>query len=1236
MTNLIIAIVIIAVFFFQLVQVKLFSKRTKKNIYQWWHIPWFALLYCIVMYLVYWLANVPELPLINQLQEGFQVEAVYCLFCHVVWILIRMLFRLPFMHKGLIGLYRKVFATNHEDKDKALPFPYFIDDNQVVKARVGQVFYRWTLKTVVLFVWLIYLVGFLLVHFANLDFYLISAFGILGALPIIDYYVYLCAEVPVEAQVESTEVSNSSDFDELWRIYVDTFDDYSVAWKRSDNEEDALRRKRQREDNDEKIANLMQNFTDNHAHSFIENCDLVSAFTRLEPFVDQVEKNGQHVLIALEIPNHFSQKQEKSFTEEIAERMEEITKKHFHVYDEKSTMESLHESVVVAALSLISRQGLDYEWMSKIGLIVVVNIFDKAVSNLYESRKFCYILKSVNEDYQVLFVTTHRRGIEPSLKNTWLTSSITKEAKLWQFSQGDRQFFIGYDYEDYANRFSKILISRSSEPLYSGSEMVPIALSYRYGKRDKIVTPIHYLELAYTYAVEGPEELGKFSELLNTDLFEIKAVDVNKNINSHLLPVDPIVDEQVFSVVFDQENNAPLTYNKWRHLGIKENFLIIISKPYLYRDYFNANHDYFVSAPFASLEPMLCKSKITLAIILINMLKDAENGMEESEIRDLLTGYYAEEEIRSVPTLIKDLFNIYFSSELANMLKTTEVVDFDGKAYHHHTVYRLELNDSVDLSYLDTVTVKDESGNVLLEVLMDLLYQNYNKGQLHSFSGKPYIISDFDKRSRTLKVRSKNTNDQEVILYKPQLKVVLGPDPMVIKDMRKSEVHWNHRISGQELSFCKEGFETEVIIETEQLYSFTSYRKGSYRSKDNCPPPRIYKKGKVLKVSFGYIQKPEYCECIDDIRKSLQILIYESLRSLFPYHAQYLIVASEGEGDKELPWIFGCFENHSQQFSNDSRINLTYYFIEDAHVDLGLIGALADKDNLWYMFSYIYDYLIWLSEGEPVTPSGYDAYLNSKNNDKLRFLKYGTNSLPAYFDINLLINFIRDFFENGDKLQEFVTNRQNKQDAFGNCDFCNRKMKNSEMQRLKDGRMRCPDCSVDAIDTYEQFHKLCDEAKGLFKTHLGIDFGTIPFKENLVSAVALHKRHGSEFSITNGYDVRKLVGFAWNSEGGAIYVEDGRKSGETLGIIIHEMTHIWEFSDDEFKKIRATNEDWLEGLAVWTDLYLSEKAGVATMEERKEGWLARDDEYGRGLKLILDTCPDDPYGYIHDAAKNIP
>ena len=1254
MTNIIISIALLGLVFYQLNTI---TKKVKDKAYQWWYMPWGALLFSGLMYIIYNKADLHGLSFIGRfLYEEYQVEAVFSLVCIVIWWSLQPLLRVATFHSLLISPFRYLFAKDRDDQDRVLPFPYFIDEDRVVRAKVGKVFYRLTLKYFIVTVALIYALFFILAIFnITPSFYLKSAFGILGLLPLMEYFVYLCAEVPAEKMIVEKDVVQKSDFEELWKLFVNTFTNYSVAWMKSSSEVERKRATAMEKDNNDDLDNLIKELKDNEirANAIIEGYDIVTALTKLETLFDHVENHGRHILIALDIPNHFTKQQNKSFTDEIAAKLTEILRKNFTVYSSNSPQTTLSNNIVITSLSTLTRQSMNEQWMKKIGLITVVNVFDKGVSNMFECRKFCYILHSVNNDYQIVFVTPHRRGVEPSLRNTWLTGTNLTEKRQRLHPTSGKRFFIGYDFEDFLTRFNNALKATPTEPLSSGPEMAIIALSTRNGEMEKIVTPIHFLDLAYSNAIEGKEELNKFSDLIsNTYLVSKKTI--SDHLVNHLLPVDQIKDNQVLAVVYDVDNNAPAMYSKWMHLGYEENFSIVISKPYLFRDYFNANHDYFMTAPFAALQPQLCKCRLTLATILLTMLQKAE--MEEKELRKLLDDYYKESEIVSVSSIIRNLFKTYFSTDLASYLMTREMTVFENGQYRHQLKYDLSLLTEANTpDYLNIVTVKDRSGNVLFDMLYDLMYQNYDRGQTHSFSGKPYIIRDYNVTDKTLNVESINNSCKDIIFYKALLQVRIGAQKTPIEGVDSGVTQWPHPITGEVISIDFQCYETDVRVKTQGWYEFYKYTVKGYRYNQSEAPERHYPFGKVLKITFHYMNKAEYCNRIDDIRKGLQILLYEAMQSVFPHHAQYLIISSIGQGDNKLPWIFNDFECIEDTMIQpaDRPNELSFCFIEDAHIDLGLIGAFAsNKENIWYVLQFIYDYLIWLTEGATPPssddinhntthdipnwePNVYDKYLERENFDKLAFLKYGQKQIPSYFDIDLLINFIRDLFVDSTDLQKTNTDRQSKNEVVGSCDFCGKKMKNKEMTRLGDGRMRCPDCSVNAIDTDEQFQALCEKAIDAFVCHLGIDFSMFDYNAKLVSAVELHKLGGYKFAITNGYDLRKIIGLAQDASQDQFFVENGYKPDKTFGIIVHEMTHIWEYNDEDFKKVKKDNEDLVEGLAVWTDLYLSKLNGASDIEEKRKAWLARDDEYGRGLKFIMDNCPDDPYGYIRKTASSL-
>ncbi len=1242
----------IAILIINVAPLLLKSKRAATDSWQWWHIPWLAFLYVVAAYAVFHLTNVHGWPWLSSLYDDGAVEACYVLLCAVVWLPVRWFLRKPSVHKSLIALFRKITVgtslSDDIDSKPELPFPYFIDHQNVVRSKVGKMFYRRLLAAVIAIVAIVHALLFIFMEFAATSFPIISAFALFALIPTADYYWYLRAEVPEERgerREGSGETSAPSDLEELWQQYISTFTNYSVAWKRKNHkEEDAVK------DNLAQIADLMTHFTGGQSTQqrcdcgFLENSDLTQAFAAMEPLFDWERQNGRLVIVAFDIPNHFTKTTRLSYLQEIANELKTVLQKgadSIEVCDEYTPEEVLNSSIVIASVAVLSRrsqtQGAEIteEWMKRIGLVVVVNLPDKSVANLFECRKFSYLLRSVNQQHQILFITPHFRDVEPSLKNTWLTGSVTVERRLKQPPQGHNQFFIAYNFEDYLERYKSIMTSLPNEPLSAISEMAPIALSTAAPQSSKggaSVTPVHFFDLAYTNIIEGNEELGKFYQ---SSIYPVKSDDINKHIHCHLLPIGTTNMKQIFSVIPDQDNNAPAAYLKWIHRGSEENLSVVISKPYLFRDYFNANHHYFTSVPFIALQPQLSKSRVTLAVILLGMLQKA--GIDENQLRGLLLGFYEEDEIQSLPTIVNQLLTTYFSNDLAGKLRTSHTVTFDGCKYHHQTTYEINYTDRISLSYLDHISIKDESDNVLFVIIQDLMYQNFEKGQIHSFLGKPYEILAFEKENMTLRVKAANTQAINVVFHKPVLQLEMDDRRRNI-EVAKRKDSWIHRVTGQELGLDFDAFETNVAIQANRWYEFHRYNINSCTYQDaKQPHKRIYENGRVLKVSMRYLRKIEYVNRIDDIRKSLQILIYEAMQSVFPHHAQYLVVSTIGDGDPELPWIFNKFICNEK----DEEGKLSFYFTEDAHIDLGLIGALANKDIFGanYLFRYIYDYLLWLTEGNTVPSGDYDEYLCDTNLDKHAFLKYGREKLPTYFDIDLLINFIRDFFcEEQNNVLQGVTERTKHQDVSGACDFCGKEMQNSDMQCLSDGRMRCPDCTNDAIDTDKQFREQCEKVRKAFLTHLNIDFNTIPHNARLVSAVELHKLGGYKFTITNGYDVRKATGIAFDSQTDTFYVESGYKSDKTFGIIAHEMTHIWQYSNEDFQKVKTAvgaplAGDLVEGLAVWTDLFLSEKNGSTNIDALRQSWLARNDEYGRGLKFIMAHCPEDPYKYIRDEAR---
>ena len=231
--NIYIVIVLLGLIYYILEHI---TSYTKRDAWQWWLTPWIAMAYTGIMFAVYYYVEIPDIQFLRMFfPEEYQLEAGYSLLCICLWRGIALFaLRDDTVHQACIGTFRSIFANGRDDKEKVLPFPYFVDEEAKVRAKVGQTFYRWTMKSLVFTIALIYAVQFLLLRFQIIDeFYLQSAFGIMGLLPLLEYYIYLCAGVPLEKESTTDNEKRKSDFDELWQLYVDTFDNYSVAWKKT-------------------------------------------------------------------------------------------------------------------------------------------------------------------------------------------------------------------------------------------------------------------------------------------------------------------------------------------------------------------------------------------------------------------------------------------------------------------------------------------------------------------------------------------------------------------------------------------------------------------------------------------------------------------------------------------------------------------------------------------------------------------------------------------------------------------------------------------------------------------------------------------------------------------------------------------------------------------------------------------------------------------------------------------
>ena len=163
---------------------------------------------------------------------------------------------------------------------------------------------------------------------------------------------------------------------------------------------------------------------------------------------------------------------------------------------------------------------------------------------------------------------------------------------------------------------------------------------------------------------------------------------------------------------------------------------------------------------------------------------------------------------------------------------------------------------------------------------------------------------------------------------------------------------------------------------------------------------------------------------------------------------------------------------------------------------------------------------------------------------------------------------------------------------------------------------RCADCRATAVDTVPALKKVYGEARQFLVHHLGerirrdveVQFG---------GAAQVQEAAGRPFMPTAEFDQRSTGIARRDGNDFAILVENGQPYHATLAVIVHELTHIWQFSYLDYE--RMTQEHGLlltEGHAQWAALQCLRRRGLAPEWVAAEE--ARSDVYGHGYRMIQE------------------
>ena len=252
------------------------------------------------------------------------------------------------------------------------------------------------------------------------------------------------------------------------------------------------------------------------------------------------------------------------------------------------------------------------------------------------------------------------------------------------------------------------------------------------------------------------------------------------------------------------------------------------------------------------------------------------------------------------------------------------------------------------------------------------------------------------------------------------------------------------------------------------------------------------------------------------------------------------------------------------------------------------------------------------------------------------YLLYGGKEIPAWIDVagthDLMMklglgdNALQQAREGRGIAEQLEEQHVSQLPGKNYCDFCGRELVGTEFEVLADGRERCTQCGKTAVRSEKEFQKIFREVSHNMEAFFGIRI-TAPVRVEMVNARKLHRCLKKTFVPTKNFDARVIGVAIKNKDGCTLLMENGAPRLQSIMVMAHEMTHIWQYHNWDMKKIQSTygSEQELEiyeGMAKWSEIQYTYLLGEKTAARREELLTRqREDEYGRGLLRYVEKYP---------------
>lgn len=262
------------------------------------------------------------------------------------------------------------------------------------------------------------------------------------------------------------------------------------------------------------------------------------------------------------------------------------------------------------------------------------------------------------------------------------------------------------------------------------------------------------------------------------------------------------------------------------------------------------------------------------------------------------------------------------------------------------------------------------------------------------------------------------------------------------------------------------------------------------------------------------------------------------------------------------------------------------------------------------------------------------------------FLKFGFEEIDSRLAIEDVNSYLiargwgNSALKKARKRSEFE-NTQLDVDVENHCDFCGMPLSGVSYEKLVDGRTRCNDCSMSAINSVSELKELFNRTETMMEIAFNIGIH-VPIAVKTTDARTIAKHSGQVF-VPSTQVAARVLGFAQRKNGRySLFLENGSPRLCAMDTITHELTHIWQYinwDDAQFKALYGmgsprcsaiASDIVYEGMAMWASIQMLYTMGETFFAQKQEALaMNRTDVYGLGFLMYrerygLERSGDNP------------